>query len=419
MDFLYLEIAELRGYQEVSKKIISPELTGTSSVFSIEAQPATLNWGIISMHFFLYYILPFLVVLGVLIFFHELGHFLTAKAFGVKVLKFSLGFGPKLIWRTMGETEYAIRFVPLGGFVKMLGEDVEEEENLNLPPEDLERAFHKQPVLMRMAIVGAGPVFNLVLALITFFGLYLLSGLQVMTPEVGQVTEGSPAFEAGIRKGDMIVAIQGEQTREWAEIKGLIHDKAGQPLEIIVERANTLVSMTVTPKKTVVKNAFGEEVPSSIIGIVAAGKMVRLKMGPWGAFKEAVLATTKWVKLTGLVIVKLFQGVISVKTIGGPILIGQMTGQLAEENIGYLIPFVAIISINLAVLNLLPIPILDGGMIIFLLMELILRKPLSLATREWALKIGLFLLILLMVVVTYNDLTRIELFQRLLTKIFG
>jgi len=240
-----------------------------------------------------------------------------------------------------------------------------------------------------------------------------------MTPEVGQVTEGSPAFEAGIRKGDMIVAIQGEQTREWAEIKGLIHDKAGQPLEIIVERANTLVSMTVTPKKTVVKNAFGEEVPSSIIGIVAAGKMVRLKMGPWGAFKEAVLATTKWVKLTGLVIVKLFQGVISVKTIGGPILIGQMTGQLAEENIGYLIPFVAIISINLAVLNLLPIPILDGGMIIFLLMELILRKPLSLATREWALKIGLFLLILLMVVVTYNDLTRIELFQRLLTKIFG
>ena len=177
--------------------------------------------------------------------------------------------------------------------------------------------------------------------------------------------------------------------------------------------------MKVTPERTIVKNQFGEEIPSSIIGIVAAGRMVHLKVGPWGAIKEAVRSTAKWVKLTCLVIVKLFQGVISVKTIGGPILIGQMTGQLAEENIGYLIPFVAIISVNLAVLNLLPIPILGGGLIIFLLLELILHKPLSLKTRERALKVGLFLLIFLMVVVTYNDLARIELFQKILTKIFG
>lgn len=371
------------------------------------------------MNFFLYYILPFAAVLGILIFFHELGHFLVAKSFGIKVLKFSLGFGPRLVWKKVGETEYSIRFIPLGGFVKMLGEDVQEEDSLDLTPEEAHRAFNKQHVLRRIAVVAAGPVFNLALALFMFCGLYFISGIQVIPPEVGQVTEASPAQKAGILKGDVVISIQDEMVEKWSDIKDLVQDSAGKPLAVTVNRDGDLVRMTVVPEAALVKNEFGEEVRSALIGIVASGKMKTVELGPWQALKEAVADTWKWIKLTCLVITKLFQGVVSLKTVGGPILIGQMTGQLAQESFSYLIPFMAIISVNLGILNLLPIPILDGGLIIFLLLELVLRKPLSIRTRELALKVGLFLLVLLMVVVTYNDLDRIKVFEKLFGKFFG
>jgi len=161
------------------------------------------------MNLFFYYIVPFIVVLGVLIFFHELGHFIVAKYFGVKVLKFSLGFGYKLIGKKIGETEYVISSVPLGGYVKMLGEN--EDEDDPVPPGDEERAFGNQHVLKRMAIVAAGPIFNMVLALILFFGIYVISGAYVSIPEIGEVTQGSPAEKAGLLKGDVVVSIQGEE----------------------------------------------------------------------------------------------------------------------------------------------------------------------------------------------------------------
>jgi regulator of sigma E protease len=371
------------------------------------------------MDFLLYYILPFAVVLGVLIFFHELGHFITAKSFGIKVLKFSLGFGPRLLWKKVGETEYSIRIIPLGGFVKMLGEDVQEENAPDLTPEDAERAFNKQHVLKRMAVVGAGPIFNLALALFMFCGLYFFSGMQVIPAEIGQVTEGSPAEKAGLMKGDAVISIQGVGVEKWSDIKALVHDRAGEPLAVTLRRQGQLIEATVVPEAATVKNEFGEDVESALIGIVSSGKVTTVELGPWEALKEGIRDTWKWIKLTCLVIAKLFQGVVSLKTVGGPILIGQMTGQLAQESFSYLIPFMAIISVNLGILNLLPIPILDGGLIIFLLMELVLGKPLSIRTREYALKIGLFLLVLLMVVVTYNDLTRIKIFEKLLGKLFG
>ncbi len=149
------------------------------------------------VHFFQYYILPFVLVLGIMIFFHELGHFLVAKYFGVKVLKFALGFGPVLVGRTVGETEYSIRYFPLGGFVKMLGEGIEEEDGQDLPPEEDERSFSNKHPLKRIAIVAAGPIFNLVLALFLYFAFYLVSGVDVRLPEIGEVTKGSPAQNAG------------------------------------------------------------------------------------------------------------------------------------------------------------------------------------------------------------------------------
>ncbi|MCJ7594342.1 MAG: RIP metalloprotease RseP [Desulfobacterales bacterium] len=357
------------------------------------------------MSFFIYYFFPFMVVLGILIFFHELGHFLVAKYYGVKVLKFSLGFGYKLVGKTFGETEYLISTVPLGGYVKMLGEDSDETESL--PPHEAERAFNNQHVLKRIAIVAAGPFFNLVLALFLFFGLYVISGIQVMSTEIGQVRTDSPAHKAGLMKGDIVVSVEGESIRSWPEIKGLVQKHAGKSLVMTVRRGVELISMSVIPEEAVEKNIFGEEIRSALIGIVASGKFDKLDLGPWEATKESVRKTWEVIELTCLTVVKLFQRVIPIKILGGPILIGQMTGQLAQESFLYLIPFMAVISINLGILNLLPVPILDGGVILFLLIELIIGKPISLKKRDLAQKAGLFLLIFLMVVVFYNDISRL------------
>ncbi|MBW1766781.1 MAG: RIP metalloprotease RseP [Deltaproteobacteria bacterium] len=352
-----------------------------------------------------YYVFPFIVVLGILIFFHELGHFLMAKYFGVKVLKFSLGFGYKLAGKKIGDTEYLISTIPFGGYVKMLGEN--DDDNETLPPYEAERAFNNQHVLKRIAIVAAGPIFNLILALFLFSGLYLVSGNHVMTTEIGQVRPESPAYKAGLKKGDVILSVQGKMLESWSEIKKQVQDQAGNPLVITVQRADQTLSLTVIPEESVVKNIFGEEVKSALIGIVASGQFKKLEMGPLQSIKEGFRKTWEVIHLTCLTIVKLFQGVVPIKTLGGPILIGQMTGQLAKESFIYLIPFMAVISINLGILNLLPIPILDGGVIIFLLIELFVGKPIGLRKRDMAQKVGLFLLIFLMAVVFYNDILRL------------
>ncbi|MBC8419527.1 MAG: RIP metalloprotease RseP [Pseudomonadota bacterium] len=358
------------------------------------------------MHFFIYYILPFLVVLGVLIFFHELGHFLAAKYFGVSVLKFSLGFGPKLVGKKVGETEYLISVFPLGGYVKMLGENIDDEDK-PLSPEDEEKSFSNKHAVKRIVIVAAGPLFNLFLALFIFCTFYLIAGIHVMTPEIGQVREGSPAITAGFLKGDIILAVAGKKTENWLQIKEIIQGNTGQPLDVTVKRGDDVVTLTVVPEISVTKNIFGEEIRSPLIGIVAAGKFEKIDVGPLGALKEGFRKTWEIIELTCLTVVKLIQRVIPIETVGGPILIGQMTGQLAQENWAYLIPFMAVISINLGILNLLPVPVLDGGFIVLLLIELVIGRPLHIKKREFVQKMGIFLLALLMVFVIYNDIKRL------------
>ena len=357
------------------------------------------------MEIIIYYIIPFIFVLGILIFFHELGHFLVAKYFNVKVLKFSLGFGSKLFGKKIGETEYLISSIPLGGYVKLLGEGADEEQEIL--PEDQSRSFNNQPVLKRIAIVSAGPIFNLLLAVIIFSMFYLVAGYQVMTPEVGQVRDNSPASRAGLKKGDIILAISGKPIESWDQIKSIVQKSPGRHLELVVKRGKKTLELTVVPEVSTAKNIFGEEVKTALIGIVAAGKFKTIELDPGSAIVQGFKKTWDVIKLTCLTIVKLFERVVPLKTLGGPILIGQMTGQLAKENLAYLFPFMAVISVNLGILNLLPVPILDGGLIIFLLIELILGRPISIKKRDLAQKIGLILLITLMMVVMYNDITRI------------
>jgi regulator of sigma E protease len=288
----------------------------------------------------------------------------------------------------------------------MLGESIDDAGE-PLTPEDEKKSFASQHVLKRIAIAGAGPLFNLLLALLIFCVFYMFAGNHVMTSEIGQVTPESPAYQAGLLKGDVIVSIDGKPLDRWSEIKDAVKDSAGKTLEITVKREDFLPTFTVVPETSVVKNIFGEEIKSALIGIVASGEFRNIELGPLDAIKEGFRKTWEIIELTCLTIVKLFQRVIPIKTLGGPILIGQMTGQLAKESLVYLIPFMAVISINLGILNLLPVPILDGGLIVFLLIELIIGKPLSIKKREMAQKVGLFLLIMLMVVVMYNDVARI------------
>jgi regulator of sigma E protease len=351
----------------------------------------------------LYYIIPFIIVLGVLIFFHELGHFLIAKLCNVKVLKFSLGFGPKVMGKKMGETEYIISAFPLGGYVKMLGEENSEE----ITPEEAHRSFSKQPVVKRIAIAAAGPIFNFLLAFILFSGIYLISGYPIMIPEVGQVRPDSPADKSSIVKGDIIEYIDGTKINKWSDIKKFVERSPNKDLHMVIIRGNKRISTIVSPKEEIVKNIFGEEIKSALIGIVASGNIKELQLGPFRALMEGGKKTWELTALTVLTVVKLFQGVIPLKTLGGPIMIGQLTGDIARENVSYLLPFMAVISINLAILNLLPVPVLDGGLILLFLIEIVIRKPLSIKKREMAQKIGFFLLILLMVIVFYNDLVRI------------
>ena len=351
----------------------------------------------------LYYIIPFIIVLGVLISFHEFGHFLLAKLFNVMVLKFSLGFGPKLMGKKIGETEYVISAFPLGGYVKLLGENDDEE----IIPEEAHRSFSTQPVVNKIAIAAAGPVFNFLLAFLLFCGIYVLAGYPIMTAEVGQVRPNSPAHKAGILKGDIIEYIEGKKINKWRDIKEFVEKNPDRGLKMVILRGDKRTSTVVFPEEETVKNIFGEEIRSPLIGIVASGSIKTVQLGLFQAIREGGKKTWEVTALTILTIVKLFQGIIPLKTLGGPIMIGQLTGEIARENLSYLFPFMAVISINLAILNLLPVPVLDGGMILFFLIEIAIRKPISIKKREMAQKIGFFFLILLMAIVFYNDLLRI------------
>lgn len=365
------------------------------------------------MEIALYYIIPFLVVLGALIFFHELGHFLMAKAFNVKVETFSLGFGPKILKKRWGETEYAISALPLGGYVKMLGEDPGEQ---NIPYEELQRSFMQQPLKKRLAIVAAGPIFNLLLAIPLFFLSNLITGAQILLPEVGSVTEGSPAERAGLKAGDLILSIDGKEIKSWEELRETIASSTKGSLSIVVKRQGEVMRFEVTPEVKKVKNLFGEEKEQKVIGIAASQKYKRLEMGVLDSFIGAFKRTYEVIYLTIYTLIKLIERVLPLSSIGGPLMIGQMTGQIAQENWAYLFPFMAVISVNLAILNLLPLPVLDGGLILMFLVEFVIRRPLSIKVKEVVQKVGVAFLVLVMILVTWNDLMRIEVVKGLVKR---
>jgi len=347
-------------------------------------------------------ILSVIILLGILIFVHELGHFLVAKWFGVGVLKFSLGFGPRLIGRKVGDTEYLISMIPLGGYVKLLGES----ESSDLSPEDEKRSFQNQPVFKRMGIVFAGPLFNFLFAVVAFTLIYSV-GVPAHTSRIGAVLENTPAYTAGLRSGDIVSAIDGKEISKWAELADMIYESGGRELVVTVDRTGAVLHFNIVPEKTTGQNIFGEEVESYKIGVSASEETVIERVNPFRAFAQGMSQTWWFTKLTGLTVVKIIQKVVSPKTLGGPILIAQMSGQYAKQGFIPFLFFMAILSINLGVLNLLPIPVLDGGHLLFYGIEAVTGREVNLKWREMAQQLGFFILILLMIFVFYNDIVRI------------
>jgi regulator of sigma E protease len=351
-------------------------------------------------------ILSAIVLLGILIFVHELGHFIVAKLMKVKVEKFSLGFGPKLLGKTIGETEYRISAFPLGGYVKMLGENPGEEQEEPLSEAERARAYNRQPVRKRFLIVFAGPFFNIVFAALVFVVIFM-TGFPSLLPEVGEVMEDTPAARAGLQNGDRIAAIEGAEIRDWSDMTTVIFASPGKALDFEVRRGEEILSMRITPEKRVEKNIFGEEKEIGLIGIKPSGAEFTRSMGFSEAVSGGFRRTVEIIWLTVVALIKLVQRVIPADTLGGPILIFQMAGQQASQGATNFFNFMAIISINLGIINLFPIPILDGGHLVFLGLEAVRRKPASERTVILAQKVGLVVILLIMALALYNDIVRV------------
>ncbi|MDF1614865.1 RIP metalloprotease RseP [Desulfurivibrio dismutans] len=351
-------------------------------------------------------ILSFIVVLGILIFVHEFGHFIVAKLFNVKVLKFSLGFGPRLFGRRIGETDYQVSALPLGGYVNMLGENPGETTD----HDDTERSFSGKPLWQRFLIVAAGPFFNLGFAVLLFFLIYALVGLPQPVPgtKIGEVAPDSPAAEAGLLAGDRILTVNGMATEDWEDVSRLIRDSEGRPVTLDIHRNGDVLQVTSTPEQQEVKNIFGEVVGQRyMLGVTRSSEVEYRSISLFEALGAGFSQTWGLIWLTLVAIVKMIQQIIPATELGGPILIAQLAGQQMEVGWINFVYFIALISINLGILNLLPIPVLDGGHLVFFTVEAITRRPVSMKVREVAQQVGILLLLALMFFVFYNDIMRL------------
>jgi len=347
------------------------------------------------------YIVSSLFVLGVLIIVHEFGHFWAAKKMGVGVEKFSIGFGKAIYKKQMGETEFLVSILPLGGYVKMVGD---EEDADTEPPENPELAYNNKPVWRRLIIVAAGPISNLIFAVLIFSLVYML-GVNLPDTKIKEVLKDSPAQKAGMVMGDRVVEIDGQKIEEWSDIIRIISNSAEKNLKIAVERdGGNIVYLHLTPETKTTKTIFGEDIKVGRIGI--APDSVFKRQNPITAVVMGAEKTWNIIYVTGMVVVKMFQKVVPSDTIGGPLMIFKIAGDQASQGFVPLLLFMGVLSVNLGILNLLPVPVLDGGHVLFLTIEAIKGSPISLKGREVAQQFGMVLLISLMVFAFYNDITR-------------
>ncbi|MDX2082825.1 MAG: RIP metalloprotease RseP [Rickettsiales bacterium] len=354
----------------------------------------------------------FIILISFIVFIHEFGHFFVARLCGVKIEEFSIGFGRE-IWGFFDKknTRWKICLLPLGGYVKMYGDKngasiPDENAIANMSLADKKISFIGKNVFQRFAIVAAGPVANFLLAIIIFTFLFRLNGLNTTLPIVGEVLKDSAAFEAGLKNGDKILAINQKEIKNFDEMRQIFSQSAEQKLVLQILRNEKVISITITPKFRINKNIFGEEEKIGMIGVTAsqaAHQDLNLSASFIQANRETYQISLAIFKAIG----ELITGKRSVEELGGPIKIAKYTGKTVEMGILTVLWFVALISVNLGVMNLLPIPVLDGGHLFFYLIEMIRGKALSMNIQKIGFQIGLALVLTLMIFTTFNDIRQL------------
>jgi regulator of sigma E protease len=363
------------------------------------------------------YVLPFLFVLTVVVFFHELGHFLVARWCGVAVKIFSVGFGPELVGFTdRTGTRWRISAIPLGGYVRFLGDDnemsMEDRATLAaMPPAERARTFAGKGVAARAAIVAAGPVANFLLAVAIFTGIFSIVGQQTMTPRVDGVVAGSMAEKAGLKPGDIVVSIDGGAIASFTDLQRIVGFSAGQPLAVVVKRGDANLAVTATPELKEVTDSFGNKQRIGVLGISRDSKAAdvvtqhySVPAAAWLGVKETwFIADHTLSYLAGVV-----RGRESADQLGGPIRVAEVSAQVATLGFVALVNLAAILSISIGLINLFPIPMLDGGHLLYFAFEAARGRPLSERVQDIGFRIGLAAVLMLMIFATWNDIIHLS-----------
>jgi regulator of sigma E protease len=367
----------------------------------------TLSHGLIG------YVIPFLFVLTIVVFFHELGHFLVARWAGVKILTFSLGFGPELCgFNDRHGTRWKISAIPLGGYVKFFGDESEASTPSSaafaaMTEAERKESFHHQKVGSRAAIVAAGPIANFILAIVIFTGLFTFFGKPSTTARVDTVQADSAAAAAGFQPGDVVTAIDGEVIGSFSDMQRIVGIDAGQPLKFTIKRGDSTVELKATPELKEIKDSFGNVHRLGVLGITRAtapGDVTTERVNPATALWLGVKETWFVIDRTLAYIGGVFTGREAADQVGGPLRIAQISGQVATIGLSALIHLAAVLSISIGLLNLFPVPLLDGGHLLFYAIEAIRGRALSERAQEMGFRIGLGLVLMLMVFATYNDI---------------
>src|SRR6202795_1725971 len=359
------------------------------------------------------YIIPFPFVLTIVVFCHELGHFLVARWAGVKVLTFSLGFGPELFgFNDRHGTRWKVSAIPLGGYVKFFGDESEastpsSETLASMTEEERAGSFHHKKVGARAAIVAAGPIANFILAIVIFTCLFTFFGKPSTTARVDKVEAGSAAAAAGFQVGDIVTVIDGKTIESFSYMQRIVGVRAGEPLSFTIKRGDSTVQLRGTPELREVKDPFGNVQRLGVLGITrstAPGDVLTERVDPATALWLGVKETWFVVDRTLAYIGGIFPGRAAANQVGGPLRIAQISGQVATIGLAALIHLAAVLSISIGLLNLFPVPLLDGGHLLFYTVEAVRGRPLSERAQEMGFRIGLGLVLMLMVFATYNDI---------------
>jgi regulator of sigma E protease len=359
------------------------------------------------------YIVPFLFVLTIVVFFHELGHFLIARWCGVKVQAFSIGFGPEIVgFNDRYGTRWKLSAIPLGGFVKFFGDEnaasVPDRDAAALMTEEEKKvSFVFKPVGSRAAVVAAGPIANFILAIAIFAIIFGTVGRQMTSARVDTVQPGSAAQAAGFKPGDLVTSINGEAIDSFADMQRIVSVSAGETLKIVVDRGGAPVTLTATPQLREIKDNFGNAHRLGVLGIsrsMQPGDIKTRRYGPLQAVAEGAKETWFIVDRTLSYIGGVFSGREAADQLGGPIRIAQVSGEVASVGFVALMHLTAVLSVSIGLLNLFPIPLLDGGHLLFYGIEAARGRPLSERSQEIGFRIGLAIVVMLMIFATFNDI---------------